>query len=150
MNFSEFIQKEAIITDLRAQTKEGVIQEMVDALAETDKGVKKADVRGVIDSILRREELGSTGIGHGLAVPHTKHVCVDKLVGGVAICQGDGVDFDSLDAEKVKLFFMLVSPPDLEYITHQLKRKDFVEPLKACKTQEDVLKLLKEADESRK
>ena len=63
MNFSEFIQKEAIITDLRAQTKEGVIQEMVDALAKTDKGVKKADVRGVVDSILRREELGSTGIG---------------------------------------------------------------------------------------
>ena len=55
MNFSEFIQKEAIITDLRAQTKEGVIQEMVDALAKTDKGVKKADVRGVVDSILRRE-----------------------------------------------------------------------------------------------
>ena len=158
MNFSEFIQKEAIITDLRAQTKEGVIQEMVDALAKTDKGVKKADVRGVVDSILRREELGSTGIGHGIAVPHTKHVCVDKLVGGIAICQGEGVDFDSLDAEEVKLFFMLVSPPDLpgehlralEYITHQLKRKDFVEPLKACKTPEDVIKLLREADESRK
>ena len=102
--------------------------------------------------------MGSTGIGHGIAVPHTKHVCVDKLVGGIAICQGEGVDFDSLDAEEVKLFFMLVSPPDLpgehlralEYITHQLKRKDFVEPLKACKTPEDVIKLLREADESRK
>ena len=104
-------------------------------------------------AILKREELGSTGIGRGVAVPHTKHPSVDRLVGNVAI-SGGGVDFDSLDGEKVHLFFLLISPPDrpgdhlraLENISRQLRDDTFCRFLKQSKTVEDIQQLLDEAD----
>ena len=71
----------------------------------------KDQFQGIVDAILKREELGSTGIGRGVAVPHTKHASVHELVGAVAVSE-EGVDFDSLDGEKVHLLFLLISPPD--------------------------------------
>ena len=153
MKFSDFILTDAIITKLQAKSKDEVILEMVTALSKAN-GIPQADIVGVADSIKRREELGSTGIGHGVAVPHTKHVSVDRLVGAVAVSRREGVDFDSLDCEPVNLIFMLVSPPvrpgehlrALEHITHQLKDDGFVRFLKQAQTVEDVLELLNEAD----
>ncbi len=102
---------------------------------------------------MKREELGSTGIGRGVAVPHTKHPSVDRLVGTVAISR-DGVDFESLDGDKVQLFFLLISPPDrpgdhlraLENISRQLRDDMFCKYLKQAKTKEDIQQLLEEAD----
>lgn len=107
----------------------------------------------IVAAVMKREELGSTGIGRGVAVPHTKHQSVEKLVGTVAISEG-GVDFDSLDGEKVQLFFLLVSPPDrpgdhlraLENISRQLRDDTFCRFLKQSKTPQDVQQLLEEAD----
>ena len=56
-----------------------------------------------------REELGSTGIGQGVAVPHTRHPTLQKLIGTVALSRR-GVDFAALDGEPVNIFFLLVSP----------------------------------------
>ena len=97
--------------------------------------------------------MGSTGIGRGVAVPHTKHPSVDKLVGTVGVSI-DGVDFKSLDGEKVNLFFLLISPPDrpgdhlraLENISRQLRDDTFCRFLKQSKTAEDIWQLLEEAD----
>jgi len=107
----------------------------------------------VIEAILKREELGSTGIGRGVAVPHTKHPSVKELIGTVAISDA-GVDFDSLDGEKVHLLFMLISPPDrpgdhlraLENISRQLRDETFCRFLKQSKSPADVWQLLEEAD----
>ena len=89
----------------------------------------------------------------GIAVPHTKHPSVNKLVGTVGV-SGDGVDFDSLDGERVQLFFLLVSPPDrpgdhlraLENISRQLRDETFCRFLKQSKNAEDIVQLLEEAD----
>jgi PTS system fructose-specific IIA component/PTS system nitrogen regulatory IIA component len=86
-------------------------------------------------------------------VPHTKHPSVEKLVGTVAI-SGEGVDFDSLDGEKVQLFFLLISPPDrpgdhlraLENISRQLRDDTFCRFLKQAKTPTDIQQLLQESD----
>ena len=102
---------------------------------------------------MKREELGSTGIGRGVAVPHTKHLSVDHLVGTVAVST-DGVDFSSLDGERVQLFFLLISPLDcptdhlraLENISRQLRDDTFCRFLKQSKTSEDIQQLLEEAD----
>jgi len=152
MKFSDFICKEAIRTHLEASDKESVIRAMSTALMETKK-IEQQDYESIVEAILKREELGSTGIGRGVAVPHTKHPSVDRLVGTVAISE-EGVDFDSLDGEKVHLLFLLVSPPDrpgdhlraLENISRQLRDDTFCRFLKQSKTPEDVWQLLEEAD----
>ena len=153
MNFSDFVLDEAIITELKGTTKEEVVREMVQSLVRAN-GVSSSDAPLVVDSILRREELGSTGIGNGIAVPHTKNQSVENQVGVIAIGDKDGVDFDSIDGKKVNLFFMLVSPPDrpgehlraLEYITQRLRNASFVDSLRHAATLDEVKKILAEAD----
>ena len=107
----------------------------------------------IVAAILKREELGSTGIGNGVAVPHTKHPSVGKLVAAIALTP-EGVDFASLDGGSVHILFLLVSPPDrpgdhlrgLENISRHLRNPKFCSFLKQAKTREEVLALLTEAD----
>jgi PTS system fructose-specific IIA component/PTS system nitrogen regulatory IIA component len=125
---------------------------MVQTLVNAEK-VAASDYESIIKAILKREELGSTGIGRGVAVPHTKHPSVHELIGAVAVSD-EGVDFDSLDGEKVHLLFLLISPPDrpgdhlraLENISRQLRDDTFCRFLKQSKEPGDVWQLLEEAD----
>mgnify|MGYP000620622605 CR=1 FL=1 len=152
MKFADFVSREAIRADLTADDKEAVIREMTQALLTAGK-IQADEHDSIVKAILKREELGSTGIGRGVAVPHTKHPSVGKLVGTVAISPV-GLDFESLDGEKVQLFFLLVSPPDrpgdhlraLENISRQLRDDGFCAALKQAKTPADVRTLLEQAD----
>jgi fructose-specific phosphotransferase system IIA component len=152
MKFADFISREAIRADLAAEDKEGVIREMVQTLLDAGR-LKPDEQESIVKAILKREELGSTGIGRGVAVPHTKHPSVDQLVGTVAVSHS-GVDFNSLDGEKVQLLFLLISPPDrpgdhlraLENISRQLRDETFCRFLKRSKTADDIRQLLDEAD----
>lgn len=152
MKFADFVSHEAIRADLAATNKEGAIREMVQALLDAGR-IDADEFESIVKAILKREELGSTGIGRGVAVPHTKHPSVDRLVGTVAI-SSKGVDFASLDGETVQLFFLLISPPDrpgdhlraLENISRQLRDDTFCRFLKQAKSAEDVQQLLDEAD----
>jgi nitrogen PTS system EIIA component len=152
MKFADFICREAMLAQLTARDKEGAVREMVQALTSAGQ-IESQESESIIKSILKREELGSTGIGRGVAVPHTKHPSVDRLVGTVAVSR-QGVDFASLDGEVVNLFFLLVSPLDrpgdhlraLENISRQLRDDTFCRFLKQAKTSEDIQLLLNEAD----
>ncbi|TWT67342.1 PTS sugar transporter subunit IIA [Allorhodopirellula solitaria] len=154
MKFSDFVKKGAIRANLQSTTKEAVINELVDSLLES--GEIAADQRDdIIAAIMKREELGSTGIGRGVAVPHTKHPSVSELVGTVGVSEA-GVDFDSLDGERVQLFFLLISPPErpgdhlraLENISRQLRDESFCRFLKQSKSADDIQQLLQEADDN--
>jgi PTS system fructose-specific IIA component/PTS system nitrogen regulatory IIA component len=152
MKFSDFVRIDAIKAELAADDKESVINEMVAALVNAN-AIKGDDQDSIVKAILKREELGSTGIGRGVAVPHTKHPSVEELIGTVGV-SAEGVDFNSLDGEKVQLFFLLVSPPDrpgdhlraLENISRQLRDDTFCRFLKQSKTADDIQQLLEEAD----
>lgn len=152
MKFADFVNSAAIRPTLAAQDKDEVLREMALALVESGDLVEE-ELDSIVKAITKREELGSTGIGHGVAVPHTKHISVDRLVGTVAVSV-EGVDFKSLDGEKVHLFFLLISPPDrpgdhlraLENISRQLRDDTFCRFLKQSKTSEDIWQLLEEAD----
>src|SRR5580693_4144312 len=112
-----------------------------------------ADTDDIVKAILKRELLGSTGIGRGVAIPHTKHNSVDKLIGTVALSRS-GVVFDSLDGEPVYVFVLLISPQDrpgdhlraLENVSRCLRDDAFVRSLRSCKTREEVWALLDKAD----
>lgn len=152
MKLTDFVVPEAIIPDLQATSKEDAIRTMIDGLRAAG-SISADDEEGIVAAVLKREELGSTGIGNGVAVPHTKHPSVDRLIATVAIAR-NGVDFASLDGEDVYILFLLVSPPDrpgdhlrgLENISRHLRNQNFCNFLKQATTAEQVLDLLKEAD----
>ena len=60
---------------------------------------------------MHREQIGSTGIGRGVAVPHAKHADIQRIVGIIGHAPG-GIDFDSLDGKAVKKIFLFLTPPD--------------------------------------
>ena len=152
MKFCDFVKTEAIKSELAAADKEGVIRELVASLIQTGQ-LKGDEEESIVQAIMKREELGSTGIGRGIAVPHTKHPSVEQLVGTVGV-SSTGVEFQSLDGERVQLFFLLISPPDrpgdhlraLENISRQLRDDTFCKFLKQSKTANDIQQLLEEAD----
>lgn len=154
MKFSDFIHKDAINAEMGATEKEAVIRELVDGLVSSG-GLKSGDKDDIIEAILKREELGTTGIGRGIAVPHTKHASVTSPIGTVGV-SAEGVDFKSLDGEPVQLFFMLISPPDqqsehlkaLENITKKLHDETFCRFLKQSRSAADVQQILAEADDN--
>src|SRR5687768_11082628 len=148
MKFADFIHVNAIKADVSSDDKPGVIRELVESLV-TAGAIKAGEQEGIVAAILKREDLGSTGIGRGVAVPHTKHASVDRLVGTVGVSV-TGVDFNSLDGEKVQLFFLLISPPDrpgdhlraLENISRQLRDDTFCRFLKQARSANDIQLLL--------
>lgn len=152
MKFSDFVCREAVLGSLDAFDKEGAIREMTKSLVNAGQ-IAEQDYENIIKALLKREELGSTGIGRGIAVPHTKHPSVERLIGTVAV-SSEGVDFNSLDGEKVQLLFLLISPPDrpsdhlraLENVSRQLRNETFCRFLKQAGSSEEILQLLDEAD----
>jgi len=152
MKLSDFIVPESILHDLQVGSKEEAIRSMVASL-KTAGSIPAEEEESIVNKLLEREKLGSTGIGNGVAVPHTKHPSVDDLVATVAIAK-DGVDFDSLDGGPVYILFLLISPPDrsgdhlrgLENISRHLRNHKFCSFLRQARNREDIVELLKEAD----
>jgi mannitol/fructose-specific phosphotransferase system IIA component (Ntr-type) len=115
------------VRDSSIRTKEQAINAIVDRLVET-KGLRATDRDAVLTAILKREQLGSTGIGRGVAIPHAKHSGLASFIGALAVFP-DGVDFDSVDGEPVHVVCLFVSPTDrpgehlrmLEAIARQLR-----------------------------
>ncbi len=149
---SDFVVRDAILPDLPATNKEGVIREMVESLRAAGQ-FRGADLEDIVRAILKREFLGSTGIGRGVAIPHTKHNSVERLVGTVALSH-KGIAFDSLDGEPVHVFVLLISPQDrpgdhlraLENVSRSLRDDSFVRALRAATTREEITALLDRAD----
>lgn len=152
MRMSDFVVREAIVPELKATTKEGVIREMVESLRAAGY-FKGGEMEDVVKAILKRELLGSTGIGRAVAIPHSKHTTVERLIGTVAISRG-GVAFDSLDGEPVHVFVLLISPQDrpgdhlraLENVSRSLRDDGFVRALRQATTRDDIWENLDEAD----
>jgi len=152
MRMSEFVVREAILPSLSATNKETVVRGMVDSLREAGY-FRGADLEDIVRAILKRELLGSTGIGRGVAIPHTKHNSVDRVIGTMAIAPS-GVAFDSLDGEPVYIFVLLISPQErpgdhlraLENVSRCLRDDAFVKALRAAGSREEISALLDRLD----
>ena len=155
MKIADFLSKKAITADLKAVKKEDVLKEFVDLLAASE-DIEKRNRNKLVEQLMAREALGSTAIGQGVGIPHAKSECVNKLVAGFGISQ-KGVDFDSLDGEKVYIFFLLIAPIDsagphlkaLARISRLLKDKYFRDSLKECKDEKSVLKIILQEDDKK-
>jgi len=147
----DFLSPTAVVMELAASTKRGVLEELVGLLSKESK-VK--DGKLTVDVLLEREKLGSTGIGQGIAIPHAKTDQANTLVAAFGLSRR-GVQFDALDGEPVHIFFLLVAPPDaaaphlkaLARISRLLKDKFFRQSLRETKTVAEILKLIKDEDQ---
>ena len=105
MDLSDLLKPEAVLPSLHVQSKKHVLQGVCEAAASLT-GLTE---REIFDTILQRERLGSTGVGHGVAIPHGKLGTVDRLVGVFARLSRP-VEFDALDDQRVDLVFLLLAP----------------------------------------
>lgn len=152
IRITDFVIRDAIVPSVTAGAKEPVIRELVSSLKATGK-VADSDEENIVKAILRREQLGSTGIGRAVAIPHAKHESVGKLVGTVALAPA-GIPFESLDNEPVRIFVMLLYAPErpgehlraLEAVSRLLRDETFCQKLLVCKTRDEIWQLLCEAD----
>jgi len=150
MKIMDFLCPDAITIDLKAQNKKDAISELVEMLTKAKKIKKTSDV---IETVLEREKLGSTGIGQGVAIPHGKTDAVPEQIGALGISQR-GVEFNALDGEPVHLIFFLVGPVEvagqhlkaLSRISRLFKDKFFRQSLREAKTVDEVIKIIQHED----
>ena len=155
MTIMGFLDERAVTTNIASQHKEDVIRELVELLAKSG-AIKEREVARLVQILMKRESLGSTGIGEGVAIPHGKSDGVANLVAAFGVSRA-GVNFDSLDGEPVHLFFLLVAPENsagphlkaLARISRLLKDKHFRDSLKHAKDEKTLTKILREEDERR-
>src|SRR3972149_6392966 len=108
MKILDILDKRMIISHLTPSDKVGVLRELVRVLARAEKEV---DEERMLEILLERETLGSTGIGEGVAIPHGKSKTVKKLLASFGRSVS-GMDFQSMDGKPTHLFFLLVAPED--------------------------------------
>ena len=152
MRLDQILKIEFINDNLQANNKNEVLAELVETLTQ---GGLKLDPQHVIDILLQREKLGSTGIGDGIAIPHGKISTLEELV--VAFGRSrEGVAFDSMDGKPVHLFFLLLAPENssgqhlkaLARISKMLKAGNFRKNLLDAKSKSDLYDIIIEQDEA--
>ncbi|MEW6075089.1 MAG: PTS sugar transporter subunit IIA [Candidatus Omnitrophota bacterium] len=131
---------------LKGHNKKKLLEELVSFVAQSGK-IK--DKKAILREIVKREKLGSTGIGYGVAIPHAK---AQKAHGFVLVLgrHDEGIDFGALDGAKTHLFFMLVSPKEevgnhlkiLAEISRLVKDKFIVERLKKARDKKEILRII--------
>jgi mannitol/fructose-specific phosphotransferase system IIA component (Ntr-type) len=148
MDFKSALAGGSFCLDLRSDTKEGIIEEMIDALVAEGKLADKADaLRAVMD----REGKMSTGVQDGVAIPHGKTPLVDRLVTAFGL-KREGMDFSAIDGQPSRIFVMTISSnlrtgPHLQYLSEVcrvLNSAAMRERLLTARTREDVLRIMTE------
>lgn len=152
MKLLDIVVSKAILPDLNSTQRDDAIAEIIDALV--DAGALSPDLREeFVKAIIKREKRGSTGFGHGVAVPHVKHTAIRKMAVAVGISRA-GIEFNALDKQPVHSIFLLLSPEDkpedhldaMEAIFGNLSQDTFRRFLRQSASVEDVMTLLEEAD----
>ena len=150
MRLSELLNSDAVALRLKARTKREAIVELVQVL-ETAHGVESHGE--VLDRVIRREAMMTTGIGNGVAIPHGKARSVDRMVAAVAVVP-EGLDFESEDGQPVYLMVLFVSPESattqhvraLANLSRLLKEESVRRSLRESRTVEAFMAALQNAE----
>lgn len=153
MKLTDFIRTDAIVPELQSTDRNGVIRELVDALAKSA-GWDEKEAAAISKAVITRENQGSTGFGKGVAVPHVKHASIKQICATIGR-SSTGVDFNALDRAPVYLVVLLLSPMDnpdqhlasMENIFRHLQRENFRRFLRQAASKEEIVELIQEADE---
>ena len=119
MQLSDIINKNNIIPALKAKDKNGALEELAESMARQEPSVEK---NSLVKILMEREQLGTTGIGDGVAIPHGKLSTIDRPLVSFGRSR-DGLDFDSMDGQPSYLFFLLVAPDNSSGVHLQILAK---------------------------
>ncbi len=153
MKLSDIMVSDAIVPELKGTTRDEVITELIEALADAG-AVAKKNVKEITKAVLKREGQATTGIGKGVALPHAKLKGIKKPVGTIGRSSA-GVDFSALDSKPVYSVILLLSSPDnpdehlqaMEAIFKHVQRDIFRKFLRQSETREGIVDLIQESDE---
>src|SRR6266571_9353646 len=143
MKISDILEEKLVKTNLAAQSKEEVINAMIDLVSQSPKVIDKGKVR---EAIFEREKIMSTGVGNGFAIPHGKTDAVSDIVAAFAVT-AEPIDYQSLDEKPVRLVFLLVGKDNmvgphiklLSRISRLMNKEEFRKRLTELKTPQEIL-----------
>lgn len=152
MKLADILNQDCIMPDIKAMGKREALEEMVEELAFRFAGLNNNKEK-LLEAILERERLGSTGIGYGVAIPHARL----KGINSIAVLFGrsiKGVEFQAMDERPAHLFFLIAVPEDsntahlkvLARISSLLKDSEFRRRLMEASTQEEIYNIIVEED----
>ena len=148
MKVSDYLKEDFCLLDLTAATKEDAIREIASSLMKTG---KVADLDTFVKDILERESLGSTGIGHGVAIPHARTDSISGFIVGFGR-SSKGVDFNAIDSQDVHLVFLMgTAPKELNFylrllaeLSKLLMDPSFRKALMSAESQKEAIKVIKD------
>lgn len=147
MKLSDLLDESVISLDLESEDKEELFAEMVEILWRAG---RLEDREGALEAIASREDMATTGIGDGLAVPHGKAASIGALTAALGISK-EGIEYDATDGEPVHIVFMVLAEANnpgphvecLGEIARLLQVQGFRDRLRAAETAEEVLAVIK-------
>ena len=152
MKIADIFRKEHIVERLQSKTKGDVLAELSGVFLHGDSKLRH---EAVVNTLLEREKLGSTGIGDGIAIPHGKIADLDNLI--VSFGRSiEGVEFDAMDGKPAHLFFLLLAPENttgqhlkaLAKISKMLKDKTFRKKLMEAKSKDELYTVIADRDDA--
>ncbi len=152
MKLVELLKNEFLISDLKGQNKEDVINELIDLFKDD---VRINDIEKVRSAVLEREKIMSTGVGKGFAIPHGKTNAVNEIIAAFGKTKRD-IDYDALDGQPVHLVFLLVGKDNLvsthikllSRISRMMNKDEFRQKLIDANNNEEIYEIFKQEEEN--
>lgn len=152
MKISDLLTEDLVVTNLQGNSKDDIINAIVDLVATSPKVLQKQKVR---EAVFEREQIMSTGVGDGFAIPHGKTDAVSDIAAAFAIT-AQPIDYESLDEKPVRLVFLLVSKVNmvgphiklLSRISRLMNKAEFRNSLLAAKSSKDIIEMFKQEEAS--
>ncbi len=152
MKISDILTEDLVVAGLKGKSKDGIIEAMIDIVSHSPRVLDKEKVR---TAIFEREQIMSTGVGNGFAIPHGKTDAVSDIVAAFAVTEED-IDYDSLDEKPVRLVFLLVGKDNLvgphikllSRISRLMNKEEFRKQLLTLETPKEILDLFRQEEAS--
>jgi fructose-specific phosphotransferase system IIA component len=150
MKISDILTDDLVVTGLQGKTKDDIIDAMIDLVAASPKVLDKEKVR---KAIFEREQIMSTGVGNGFAIPHGKTDAVTDIVAAFAVT-AEPIDYQSLDEKPVRLVFLLVGKDNLvgphikllSRISRLMNKEDFRKRLLGQQTSREIIEMFRQEE----
>ena len=145
MNINDILSEDSILVDFNASSKKHVL----DSLSKLAEKEIKVSYKTILDNLTKREKLGSTAVGNGIAIPHTNESSLKKPKGFLAILS-NGLEFNANDNQPVDIIFLLLAPSNngskhlqaLALISRLLKNDELITKLRGCRTKQSAIAVI--------